>query len=64
MDLTGKRIVVTGGAGDNFDLAAERHDGSDPINIGTGDEIAIRDLARQIAHATGFEGDARARGAL
>ena len=27
-------------------LAAERYDGADPVNLGTGEEIAIGDLAR------------------
>src|SRR5262249_40218075 len=38
-------------------LAAERYDGPDPINLGTGDEISIRELAELIAELTGFEGE-------
>ena len=38
-------------------LAAERYDGADPVNIGTGKEIAIGDLAELVRAATGFEGD-------
>jgi len=37
-------------------LAAERYDSSDPVNLGSGEEISIRDLADLIARATGFEG--------
>jgi GDP-L-fucose synthase len=37
-------------------LAAERYDSSDPVNLGSGEEIAIRDLAARIARATRFEG--------
>jgi len=44
-------------AAEAFVLAAERYDDSEPVNVGTGEEIAIRDLARQIAAATGFEGE-------
>jgi GDP-L-fucose synthase len=44
-------------AAEAFVLAAERYSGDEPINVGTGDEIAIRDLARQIAAATGFTGE-------
>jgi GDP-L-fucose synthase len=44
-------------AAEAFVLAAERYDGAEPVNIGTGEEIAIRDLARQIAAVTGFEGE-------
>jgi len=38
-------------------LASERYDGGDPVNLGTGEEIAIRDLAAMIAEATGYEGE-------
>ena len=38
-------------------LAAERYDGADPVNLGTGNEISIRDLAELIAELTGFEGE-------
>jgi GDP-L-fucose synthase len=38
-------------------LAAERYDGADPVNLGTGVETSIRDLAEAIADATGFEGE-------
>jgi len=37
-------------------LAAERYDGADPANVGSGEEIAIRDLAGRIARAVGYEG--------
>ena len=37
-------------------LAAERYDGADPVNVGTGTEISIRDLASKIARLTGFSG--------
>jgi GDP-L-fucose synthase len=37
-------------------LATERYDGAEPVNLGTGEEIAIRDLANLIARLTGFEG--------
>jgi GDP-L-fucose synthase len=38
-------------------LMAERYDKSDPVNIGTGEETSIRELAETIAAATGFEGE-------
>jgi GDP-L-fucose synthase len=37
-------------------LAAEQHDGLEPVNIGAGFEISIRDLAELIADLTGFKG--------
>jgi GDP-L-fucose synthase len=38
-------------------LAAERYDGAEPVNLGTGVETTIRDLAETIADLTGFEGE-------
>ncbi len=38
-------------------LAAERYDGSDPVNIGAGFEISIRDLVELIVKLTGFSGN-------
>jgi GDP-L-fucose synthase len=38
-------------------LAAERLDTSEAVNIGTGRETRIRDLAELIATLTGFDGD-------
>jgi GDP-L-fucose synthase len=38
-------------------LAADRYDGPEPVNLGTGEEISIRELAEVIASETGFEGD-------
>jgi len=37
-------------------LAMERYDGSEPVNLGTGVEISIRDLAQMIAAEVGFSG--------
>jgi GDP-L-fucose synthase len=37
-------------------LAAERYDSSDPVNLGSGVDISIRDLAALIARETGFDG--------
>ena len=37
-------------------LAAERYDKSEPVNLGSGMEISIRDLATTIAAMTGFVG--------
>ncbi len=38
-------------------LATERYDGGEPVNLGTGEEISIRDLARMIAREVGFSGE-------
>ena len=37
--------------------AAERYDGAEPVNLGTGEEVSIRDLATLVAEATRFDGD-------
>jgi GDP-L-fucose synthase len=37
-------------------LAAERYDKPDPVNLGSGQEISIHDLADLIARLTGFKG--------
>jgi len=37
-------------------LAAERYDGAEPINVGAGHEISIKDLVGLIATITGFAG--------
>jgi GDP-L-fucose synthase len=38
-------------------LAGEQYDGRDPVNLGSGDEISIGDLAELVAELTGFEGE-------
>ncbi len=38
-------------------LAAERYDGSEPVNLGTGEEITICDLAKLIAAEVQFAGE-------
>lgn len=37
-------------------LAAERYDGPEPVNLGTGEEISIRDLLAKIAGLCGYRG--------
>lgn len=43
-------------AADGILLAAEHYDGNLPVNLGTGEEISIRDLAKLIAAEVGFSG--------
>jgi GDP-L-fucose synthase len=43
-------------------LAAERYDGRDPVNLGVGREITIRELVELIARLTRFEGETRWNG--
>ena len=46
-------------AADAIVAAAERYDDPAPVNLGTGTEISIHDLAGAIARETGFEGEIR-----
>lgn len=43
-------------AAEGIAAATEGYDGPEPINLGSGSEISIRDLAALIARLTGFEG--------
>jgi GDP-L-fucose synthase len=38
-------------------LAGRDYNGAEPVNLGTGTEISIKDLAETVATATGFEGE-------
>ncbi len=40
-------------------LATERYDKPEPVNLGSGQEISIKDLALTIARLTGFTGEVR-----
>ncbi len=44
-------------AAEAITLAAERYDGAEPVNIGSGMEISIQDLVHLISRLTGFQGD-------
>ncbi len=44
-------------AAEGIRLAAERYDGAEPVNVGSGEEISIPDLAALVADVTGFDGE-------
>ncbi|GAC1325568.1 MAG: GDP-L-fucose synthase [Chloroflexota bacterium] len=44
---------------DGIVAAMERYDSSEPVNLGSGEEVRIADLAHLIADATGFTGEIR-----
>jgi GDP-L-fucose synthase len=46
-------------AAEGIVLAAERYDGDEPVNLGAGREITIRELTETIGRLTGFEGTVR-----
>jgi GDP-L-fucose synthase len=52
-----REFLYAGDAAEGIVLAAERYDSSEPINIGAGFEIKIKDLVPLIARLTGFQGD-------
>jgi GDP-L-fucose synthase len=52
-----REFLYVDDAAEAFRLAAERYDGAEPVNIGAGKEISIRELAELIAELTGFTGE-------
>lgn len=52
-----REFVYARDAAEGIVLAAERYDGEEPVNLGSGSEIAIRDLVELIARFTGFKGE-------
>jgi len=51
-----REFLYAGDAADGILTAAEFYNGSEPVNIGSGQEISIKDLAELIGRLTGFEG--------
>jgi len=51
-----REFFYAGDAAMGIALAAERYNSSEPVNLGSGMEISIKDLAETIARLTGFEG--------
>ncbi len=52
-----REFLYVDDAAEGLLLAAERYDGAEPVNLGTGVETSIRELAELIAELTGFEGE-------
>ena len=51
-----REFLYAGDAADGILTAAERYNGAEPVNLGSGQEISIKDLAELIARLTGFQG--------
>ena len=51
-----REFLYVADAAEGIALAAERYDDSEPVNLGSGFEISIRDLLTTIARYTGFTG--------
>jgi GDP-L-fucose synthase len=54
-----REFIYAGDAAEGILLATEHYDGSEPVNIGAGFEITIKELAEKIAKLTGFKGEIR-----
>lgn len=52
-----REFFYAGDAALGIVMAAERYNGPEPVNLGAGMEISIKDLAHLIARLTGFEGE-------
>jgi len=51
-----REFIYVRDAAEGIVLASEKYSGAEPVNIGSGFEISIKDLANLIANLTGFEG--------
>jgi GDP-L-fucose synthase len=54
-----REFLYAGDAALGLVMAAASYDSSEPVNLGTGQEISIRDLVTLIAEKTGFKGSLR-----
>ncbi len=54
-----REFLYVDDAAEGIALATERYDDPDPVNLGTGREITIRDLVELIARLTRFDGEIR-----
>ncbi|RLD06282.1 MAG: GDP-L-fucose synthase, partial [Chloroflexota bacterium] len=52
-----REFFYAGDAARGIVLSAERYNSSEPVNLGAGMEISIKDLAHHIAELTGFSGE-------
>ena len=51
-----REFIYVEDAAEGIVSAAEKYNGSEPVNLGSGFEISIKDLAELIARLTGFTG--------
>jgi GDP-L-fucose synthase len=54
-----REFLYAADAAEGILLAAEKYNSSDPVNLGAGFEITIRDLAKKISEFSGFRGEIR-----
>ena len=51
-----REFLYVDDAAEGILLAMERYDSSEPVNLGSGEEVSIRDLAAMIGDMVGFSG--------
>ena len=51
-----REFLYVADAAEGIVLATERYNGREPVNLGTGEEISIKELAQMIAKQVGFSG--------
>lgn len=54
-----REFLYVDDAAEGIVLGAERYDGPDPVNLGVGQEITIRDLVELIVRLTAYSGEVR-----
>jgi GDP-L-fucose synthase len=52
-----REFIYAADAAEGILLATEKYNGAEPVNIGSGYEIRIRELVEKIARLTGFDGE-------
>ena len=52
-----REFLYASDAAEGIVRGAEQYDGAEPINLGSGREISIKDLVEMVAKLTGFEGE-------
>ena len=58
-DAASREFLYVDDAAEGIVLAAEQYDGAEPVNLGVGQEITIRETVAIIVRLTGFEGEVR-----
>lgn len=51
-----REFLYASDAGEGIALGADRYNGDEPVNLGSGEEISIKDLVETIVELTGFQG--------
>jgi GDP-L-fucose synthase len=54
-----REFLYVDDAAEGIVLGAERYDGAEPVNLGVGREITIRELVELIVRLTGYDGEVR-----